>query len=67
VVDTADPYSHLSRFSRPEPLLFHSGSSSFVLTRAELALLQAHYFSENLVEQEIEPGPSGSLARNSDH
>jgi hypothetical protein len=26
-----------------------------------------HYFSENLVQPRIEPGTSGSVARNSDH
>jgi hypothetical protein len=28
---------------------------------------QTHYFSENLVAPGIEPGTSGSVARNSDH
>jgi hypothetical protein len=28
---------------------------------------QTHYFSENLVVPGIEPGTSGSVARNSDH
>jgi hypothetical protein len=28
---------------------------------------QTHHFSENLVAPEIEPGPSLSVARNSDH
>jgi hypothetical protein len=28
---------------------------------------QTHYFSENLVAAGIEPGTSGSVARNSDH
>jgi hypothetical protein len=34
---------------------------------AEWTLFQTHYFSENLVAPEIEPGTSGSVARNSDH
>jgi hypothetical protein len=28
---------------------------------------QTHYLSENLVAQGIDPGTSGSIARNSDH
>jgi hypothetical protein len=28
---------------------------------------QTHYFSENLVKPEIEPGAYGSVARNSDY
>jgi hypothetical protein len=28
---------------------------------------QTHYFSENLIALGIEPGTSGSVARNSDH
>jgi hypothetical protein len=39
VVNAADPYGRTSRFSRPEPLLFLSSSSSLVLTRAEWTLL----------------------------
>jgi hypothetical protein len=34
---------------------------------AEWAPFQTHYFSENLVAPGIEPGTSGSVARNSDH
>jgi hypothetical protein len=34
---------------------------------AEWTLFRTHYFSENLVAPEIEPGISGSVARNSDH
>jgi hypothetical protein len=55
------------RFSRPEPLLFHSSSSSIVLTRLEWTPFQTPYFLENLVGPEIEPGTFGSVARNSDH
>jgi hypothetical protein len=46
-------------FLDPEPLLFHSNSSSVIL--------QIHYFSENLAAPEIELGISGSVAGNSDH
>jgi hypothetical protein len=34
---------------------------------AEWTPFQNHYFSENLVAPEIEPGISGPVARNSDH
>jgi hypothetical protein len=34
---------------------------------AEWNPFQTHYFSENLVAMGIEPGISGSVARNSDH
>jgi hypothetical protein len=33
VVSATDPYSRPSQFSRPEPLLFHSSTSSVILTR----------------------------------
>jgi hypothetical protein len=51
----------------PEPLLFHSGSSFVILNEAEWTSFQTRYFFENLVERGIEPGTSGSVARNSDH
>jgi hypothetical protein len=34
---------------------------------AEWNPFQTHYFSEKLVAPRIEPGTSGSVARNSDH
>jgi hypothetical protein len=34
---------------------------------AEWTPFQTHFFSENLVAPRIEPGTSGSVARNSDH
>jgi hypothetical protein len=34
---------------------------------ADWTPFQTHYFSENLVAPAIEPGTSGSVARNSDH
>jgi hypothetical protein len=34
---------------------------------AEWTPFQTHYFSENLVAPGIEPGTSGSVARNLDH
>jgi hypothetical protein len=55
VVSVMDPYGRILGFSRPEPILFLSSSSSVVLT--EWPLFQTHYFSENLVAPGIEPGP----------
>jgi hypothetical protein len=34
---------------------------------AEWTTFQTHYFSENLIAPGIEPGTSGSVARNSGH
>jgi hypothetical protein len=44
-----------------------SGSSSFILTRAEWARSQTHCYSENLAAPGTEPGASGSAARKTDH
>jgi hypothetical protein len=41
--------------------------SHYYFFQAAPQLFQAHYFSENLVAPGIEPGTSGSVARNSDH
>jgi hypothetical protein len=54
-------------FLDPEPLLFHSSSSSVILTRLSGPPFQTHYFPENLVSLGIEPRTSGSVSRNSDH
>jgi hypothetical protein len=51
------PYS---RFSRPEQLLNCTHE-------AEWTPFQTHFFLENLIVPGIEPGTSGSVARNSDH
>jgi hypothetical protein len=50
-----------------EPLLFHSSSSSVILTRLEWTPFQTHCFLENLLAPGIESGTSGSVARISDH
>jgi hypothetical protein len=55
VVSVMDPYG--SRISRPEQLLFLPSSSSLVFKEAKCTPFQTHYFSENLVVPEIEPGP----------
>jgi hypothetical protein len=52
-------------FSRPEPLLVYSSSSSIELTRLS-GPRSRHYYSENLVAPGIEPETSVSVARNSD-
>jgi hypothetical protein len=59
VVSATNPHGRYFLFSRPEPLLFFQV--------AEWTRFQIHYFSENLVALGIEPGTSGSVARNSDH
>jgi hypothetical protein len=45
------------RGGKPAPNRFSYGTAMF----------QTHYLSENLVAPGIEPGISGSVARNSDH
>jgi hypothetical protein len=52
-------------FLEPEPLFFHSSSSSIILTRLSGPPFQTHYVSENIVELGIEPGISGSVPRRS--
>jgi hypothetical protein len=49
--------------SRPDSLLFIPNSSS-AICMAEWTPFQTHYFSENLVVPGIEPGTSGSVAKN---
>jgi hypothetical protein len=56
-----------SRLSRLEPLLFLPSSSSIVLTRLSGPRSRPINSKKKLVVQEIEPGTSGSVARNSDH
>jgi hypothetical protein len=58
---SAQRLSRPYRFSRPEPLLFLSSSSSVELTRLSGPR------SRPTPSQRIEPGTSGSVARNSDH
>jgi hypothetical protein len=53
-------------FLAPEPLLFHSSSSSVILTRLSGPPFKTHYFTENLIAPAIEQVTSGSVARNSD-
>jgi hypothetical protein len=54
-------------FLEPEPLLFNPSSSSVILTRLSGPRSKQHYYSENLVAPGIQPGTSGSVARNSGH
>jgi hypothetical protein len=58
------PYS---RFSRPEPLPFLPSRSSIVLTSLSGPSSRPTTSPKILVAQGIEPGTSGSVARNSDH
>jgi hypothetical protein len=64
VVSALDPTAVNLGSLDPEPLLFHSSSSSVIL-EAEWTPFQSHYFSEDLVAPGIEPGTSGYVARNS--
>jgi hypothetical protein len=58
------PYS---RISRPELLLFLSSSSSVVRTSLSGPRSRPTTTQKNLVAPGIEPGTSGSIARNSEH
>jgi hypothetical protein len=66
VVSAADPLRQYSRLSRPESLLFLQ-SSSYCTHEAEWTPFRTHYLSENLIAPGMEPGTSGSVAKNSDH
>jgi hypothetical protein len=67
MVSATNSHGHYSGFSRPEPLLFHSSSSSIVLTRLSGPCSRPPTSQKNLVEPGIEPGTSVSVATNSDH
>jgi hypothetical protein len=64
VVSATDPQGGILGFLDTEPLLFHSSSYP---REAKWTPFQYHYFSENLVGPGIEPGSSGSVARNCDY
>jgi hypothetical protein len=66
VVSAVDPPGHQSWFSRPGAAFPFKYLLSYA-HEAEWTPFQTHYFSENLVAPGIEPGTSGSVARNSDH
>jgi hypothetical protein len=63
----------LSTFADRVPRSRLGGSPTFSFKwllcthEAEWTPFQTHYFSENLVVTGIEPRPSGSVVRNSDH
>jgi hypothetical protein len=54
-------------FLDPEPLLFYSGSSLVILTRLSGPRSRHTTSEKNLVAPGMEPGISGSVARNPDH
>jgi hypothetical protein len=54
-------------FLDPEPLLFQSSSSSFIIMRLSGSSSRPTTSKENLVAQGIEPGTSESVARYSDN
>jgi hypothetical protein len=57
MISVTDHYGH--------NLGFIDRSHYFFFQVAEWTFFQTHYFSENLVAPGIEPGTSGSVARNS--
>jgi hypothetical protein len=63
VVSATDPHGRNLGFLDPEPLLFHSNSSSVILTR----LSGPRSGTSQKIWSGIEPGSSGSVGRNSDH
>jgi hypothetical protein len=67
VVRATNPHGRLFLFSRPKPILFHSSSSSIILTRLSGPRLRPTTSQKYLVAPGIEPVTSGSVARNSDH
>jgi hypothetical protein len=59
MVSAKDPHGRNLGFLDPKLLSYPH--------EAEWTPFQTHYFSENLIAPGIEPGSSGSVARNSDH
>jgi hypothetical protein len=67
VVSTTDPTAVNLGFLDPEQLTFPFKWLLSYTHEAEWTPFQTHYVSENVVAWGIEPGTSGSVARNSDH
>src|SRR5215510_803473 len=67
VVSATGPHGRYSLFSRPEPLLLYSSSSSVNLTRLSGPRSRPTTAQKNLVAPGIEPETSVSVVRNSDH
>jgi hypothetical protein len=66
VVIATDPHGRLSRFSRPEPLIFFSNSLLSCLQESKWAPFQTPLLLENLVTPGLEHRTSGSVVRNYD-
>jgi hypothetical protein len=67
VVSVTDPYGRpYYRISSPEPLLFLQSRSSVALTRPSGSRFRPTTSQKDLIAPGIEPGASGSVARNSD-
>jgi hypothetical protein len=66
VVRATDPYDRILGFLNRNRYFFFQVLLSCT-HEVQWTPFQAHYFSENLVAPGIEPGISGSVARNSDH
>jgi hypothetical protein len=67
VVTATDLHGNYSQFYKPGAATFPFRQILSYPHEAEWTPLKSHYFSENLVAQEIETGISGSVARNSDN
>jgi hypothetical protein len=63
VVSATDPHGRILGFLERSRYYFFLSC----IHEAEWTTFQTNYFSENLVAPGIEPGTSGSVARNSDH
>jgi hypothetical protein len=65
VVSITDPYSNILGFL--DRSRYFSSKELSCTHEAEWTAFQNHYFPENLLTPEIEPGTFGSAARNSEH
>jgi hypothetical protein len=63
MVSVTDPYCCILGFLDMSRYFFFQVAPH----EAEWTPFQTYYFTENLVMPRIEPGPLGSVARNSDH
>jgi hypothetical protein len=65
MVSATDPHGRILGFLDWSRYYFFQVAPNFT-HEAECTPFQTHYFSENLVAPGIEPGTSGSVAKNSD-
>jgi hypothetical protein len=67
VVSVTDPSGRISLFSRQEPLLFLSSSSSVCTHEADCTPFQTHYMFFFSGSAGNRTRASGAVAKNSDH